>query len=87
MRLTFGTLRRILIEASSKPDSGEFKVGDFVLFGKYKNKKGKITDVYEDDRGHVTIDIEPVPKGRKKTVTMGLYKVWKKPDSDEWEEQ
>jgi len=66
-------------------DSGAFDVGDSVLFGKYKNKRGKIVDVYLDDRDHTTIEIEPTPKGRKKNVTMGLYKVWK--DSSENEEE
>jgi hypothetical protein len=74
MRLTFGELQSIIHEAAY---SGIFKKGDQVLFGKYKNKKGKIIDIYLDDKGHATIEIEPMPKGRKKNVTMGLYKVWK----------
>ena len=78
MKTSLGVIRRIIREAL---DSGAFKKGDHVLFGKYKNKKGKIVDVYLDDKDHVTIDIEPVPKGRKKTVSMGLYKVWK-PEQD-----
>lgn len=78
MRLTLGGLRLVIREAAY---AGIFKKGDHVLWGKYKNKKGKIVDVYIDDKGHPTIDIEPVPKGRKKTVTMGLYKIWK-PEND-----
>lgn len=74
MKTTLGNLRRLIREVAT--NAGPFKKGDRVLFGKYKNKKGKIVDVYDDDRGHPTIDIDPVPKGRKKTVTMGLYKVW-----------
>lgn len=73
MLITVGQLRQVIREAAY---SGIFKKGDQVLFGKYKNKKGKIVDVYLDDKGHPTIEIEPVPKGRKKNVTMGLYKVW-----------
>lgn len=78
MRVTLGELRQVIREAAY---AGMFKKGDHVLFGKYKNKKGKIVDMYLDDKGHPTIEIEPIPKGRKKIVTMGLYKVWK-PDED-----
>lgn len=81
MRIRFGELRRIIREVAY---AGIFKNGDDVLYGKYKNKKGKIKDVYKDDKDHPTIDIEPSPKGRKKDVTMGLYKVWKgEPKKDE----
>lgn len=54
-----------------------FNIGDDVLIGKYKNKKGKVVAFGEDEKGNPTIEIEPTPKGRKKNVTMGLYKVWK----------
>lgn len=74
MLLRLGDLRLLLREAAY---AGMFSVGDPVLFGKYKNKKGKIVDMYLDDKGHPTIEIEPIPKGRKKVVTMGLYKIWK----------
>lgn len=80
MLVRLSSLRVIIQEillADAKKCAGEFAVGDHILFGKWKNKRGKIIDVYLDDRGHATIDIEPVPKGRKKDVTMGLYKVWK----------
>jgi hypothetical protein len=67
-----GEVRRLVREAAY---AGMFKKGDHVLFGKWKNRRGKITAVYLDDRDRPTIDIEPVPKGRKKTVTMSLYKI------------
>jgi hypothetical protein len=73
VRVVLRELRRVIREAAY---AGLFKKGDHVLFGHYKNKKGKIVDVYLDDKDHPTIEIEPVPKGRKKNVTMGLYKVW-----------
>jgi hypothetical protein len=73
--LELRTYIRDIIE-SKDIDSGEFDVDDNVLFGKYKNKKGKIKKVFKDDKDHVTIEIEPTPKGRKKNVEMGLYKVW-----------
>ena len=83
MRTSLRELRQLIREAAY---AGMFKKGDHVLFGKYKNKKGKIVDMYLDDKGHPTIEIEPIPKGRKKIVTMGLYKVWK-PDEDFDEEK
>lgn len=64
----------------------EFKVGDRIRFGKYKNKKGKIVSFDEDEKGNPTIEIEPQPKGRKKNVVMGLYKVWKDDDVNELKE-
>lgn len=56
-----------------------FNVGDIILFGKYKNKKGVITEIGKDPKGNPTITIEPIPKGRKQTKTMGLFKIWKAP--------
>lgn len=53
-----------------------FKPGDPVLFGKYKNKRGVVVRLFEDVVGHPMIEIEPTPKGRKKNVVMGLYKLW-----------
>lgn len=83
MKVRLGEVRQVIREAAY---AGMFSKGDHVLFGKYKNKKGKIVDLYLDDKGHPTIEIEPIPKGRKKIVTMGLYKVWK-PDEDFDEEE
>lgn len=56
-----------------------FDVEDDILFGKYKNKKGKIAGFSKDEKGNPTVKIEPTPKGRKKDVEMGLYKIWKQP--------
>lgn len=75
MKTTIGNLRKIIKEEATY--AGMFKKDDHIVFGKYKNKKGKIVDIYLDDREHPTLEIEPIPKGRKKNVTMGLYKVWK----------
>jgi len=58
---------------------GYFSVGEEVLFGKYKNKRGKIVAFGKDDRGIPTVEIEPIPKGRKQNRMMGLYKIWKVP--------
>lgn len=54
-----------------------FNVGDIILFGKYKNSKGRITGFGKDPKGNPTVDIEPIPKGRKQTKTFGLFKIWK----------
>lgn len=56
-----------------------FNVGDIILYGKYKNKKGKIKEFGADAKGNPTVTIEPVPKGRKQDKTMGLFKIWKLP--------
>lgn len=74
----------VLAESPSMP----FKVGDLVLFGKYKNKKGKIVSFGKNPKGQVTVQIDPVqidpvPKGRKKTKEMGLFKIWTTPDAIE----
>lgn len=71
------TLLKRFIKEVAEPNSGEFKVGDNIFFGKYKNKKGIIVAVDLDEKDHVSIEIEPFPKGRKKNVKMGLYKVWR----------
>jgi DNA topoisomerase IB len=56
---------------------GYFAVGDEILFGKYKNKRGKVVRFFDDERGVPSVEIEPVPKGRKQNKTLGLYKIWK----------
>lgn len=56
--------------------AGYFKPGDLILYGKYKNKKGKILRMFTDEKGHPAVEIEPVPKGRKKNKVIGLFKIW-----------
>lgn len=53
-----------------------FQIGDVILFGKFKSSKGKIVRFGEDKWGNPTIEVEPIPKGRKKNTTLGLFKVW-----------
>ena len=53
-----------------------FNVGDIVLYGKYKNKKGKIVSFGQDAKGNPTVELEPVPKGRKQNKTLGLFRIW-----------
>lgn len=59
---------------------GEFQVGDPILYGKYKNKRGIIIRIFDDEKGHPTLEIEPVPKGRKQNKEIGLYKIWHDPN-------
>lgn len=59
-----------------------FNVGDIILFGKYKNKKGRILEFGSDHKGNPTVTIEPIPKGRKQNKTFGLYKIWHAPEKD-----
>ena len=54
-----------------------FKIGDVVLMGKYKNKRGVVVHFDEDKWGNPTVEIEPVPKGRKQNKVLGLYKIWR----------
>jgi len=56
---------------------GYFDVGDYVWFGKYKNKLAKIVGFATDEKGNPTITIRPVPQGRKKDKTFSLFKIWK----------
>lgn len=63
---------RVLREALTVP----FEVGDTVLYGKYKNKQGKIIRFGVNPKGQATVEIEPIPKGRKKNIELGLFKIW-----------
>lgn len=56
--------------------TGYFSVGDPILFGKYKNKKGIIVRLFKDEKGNPAVEIEPVPKGRKKNRILTLFKIW-----------
>lgn len=77
MKIRLGELRRLIREAVFKDN--HFQVSDEILYGKWKNKRGKIVDMFVDDRGIPVIEIEPIPKGRKRNVIIGLYKIWKSP--------
>jgi hypothetical protein len=60
-----------------------FDVGDLVLYGKYKNKKGKIVRFDVDPKsGDPIVVIEPVPKGRKQNKEIKLYKIRHNPASE-----
>ncbi len=59
------------------PVTKYFKVGDLVLIGKYKSGRGKVVGFGEDKWGNPTIEIEPLPKGRKQNKILGLFKIWR----------
>jgi len=59
-----------------------FNVGDLILYGKWKNHVGRITAFGSDQYGNPTVTIEPVPLGRKKPKTFGLFKIWRKDVKD-----
>lgn len=54
-----------------------FKAGDYILFGKFRNKRGKVIRIFEDERGIPYIEIQPIPQGRKKNRIFGLYTIRK----------
>jgi len=54
-----------------------FKIGDIVLIGKYKNSRGQIVAFGEDKWGNPTVEVEPIPKGRKKNRIIGLFRIWR----------
>ena len=68
-------LDREIAEALAK--RAYFKIGDVVLMGKYKNKRGAIVGFSIDKWGNPTVEIEPTPKGRKQNKIIGLYKIWR----------
>ena len=63
--------------AQALAESAYFKIGDVVLMGKYKNKRGVILGFAKDKWGNPTVEIEPVPKGRKQNRIVGLYRIWR----------
>lgn len=56
-----------------------FNVGDPILYGHYKNKRGIIRNIGVDVKGNPIVEIEPVPKGRKQNKVMQLFKIWHDP--------
>ena len=63
--------------ARALAQSAYFKIGDVVLMGKYKNKRGSIVGFGQDKWGNPTVMVEPTPKGRKQNKIIGLYKIWR----------
>lgn len=65
-----------LVQATAERRAAYFGVGDQILYGKYKNKKGIIVGFGKDEKGNPTVEIEPYPKGRKQNKTMTVFKIW-----------
>jgi DNA topoisomerase IB len=63
------------LRVASEKQAAYFNVGDYVTYGKFQNKPGKLVRIFTDERGIPMIEIEPVPKGRKKNRVMGLFRV------------
>jgi hypothetical protein len=54
-----------------------FSLGDIVFYGRWKNHRGRVIGFGKDKWGNPTITVEPIPLGRKKPKTFGLFKLWK----------
>lgn len=67
-------LEREIAQALARP---YFKIGDIVLMGKYKSARGSIVGFDQDKWGNPTVEIEPIPKGRKQNRVIGLFKIWR----------
>jgi len=63
------------VRVAGEKRASYFNVGDYVSYGKFQNKPGKLVRIFTDERGIPMIEIEPVPKGRKKNRVMGLFRV------------
>jgi hypothetical protein len=57
-----------------------FQPGDLIVYGKYKNKPGKVVRIFKDEKGYPAIEVEPVPKGRKQNKTFSLFKMRHMPE-------
>lgn len=60
--------------------SAYFNVGDEILFGKWKNKRGIIQSITVDPKGNPVVVIQP--KNGRKLVEMQLFKIWKAAPTD-----
>lgn len=79
-----GLYGKPVMEASTSYDfrvAALFNVGDPILYGKYKNKKGIIIKFLKDEKGYPAVEIEqlPNPTGRKEKKVLTLFKIRKSP--------
>lgn len=63
--------------ASTFKASSYFSIGDMILYGKYKNHRGVVRGFGQDKWGNPTVEIEPIPKGRKQNKIFGLFRIWR----------
>lgn len=57
--------------------AGYFSIGDEILYGKWKNKRGRIVAFSKDHWGNPVVEVEPIPKGRKKNKILNLFHFWR----------
>lgn len=62
-------------ELSSTKRAAFFNVGDVITFGKYQNKHARIVAFHDDGKGNPLVELEPLPKGRKKNKIIALFKI------------
>lgn len=67
-----GPVQRMIAKQASY-----FEVGTVVLYGKYKNHRGIVKSFGKDKWGNPTVEVEPVPKGRKQNKIFGLFRLWR----------
>jgi len=60
-----------------------FNLEDPVLFGRWKNHHGVISDFGKDEKGNPTVTVTPTPQGRKQPKTMQLFKIQHDPPPGE----
>jgi len=55
------------------------EIGTEILYGKYKNKRGKIVGFKTGPKGDQIVVVEPVPKGRKQEKDLKLFTIRQAP--------
>lgn len=74
-----GDVSRVASRYLKRAVTYTIETGEPVLYGKYKNKHGIITDLGQDAKGNPTVTVTPVPQGRKQPKTFQLFKIWQDP--------
>lgn len=54
-----------------------FDIGDLIVYGKWKNLRGRIVAFGTNDKGFPAIEVEPIPKGRKANKIIELFRIRK----------
>jgi hypothetical protein len=68
-------MRSASLKCGEKVTAAFFNVGDVVTFGKYQNKRARIVAFKDDGKGNPLVELEPIPKGKKKNKTIALFKI------------
>lgn len=75
MARTEDTWAHLAEENTINAKSFDINVGDPILFGKYLNKPGRITDFGTSEKGDPTVIVEPDPTGRKQEKELKLFRL------------